>query len=207
MSAALFSTGCELFAQQAGDRPKQTPDVRVLNPKTRVPVGLIIDDSTCLVNLNRFAMPQFNTAWGRQKKAYHRNWKEWPVEIPDRFVRKFGEWCAEHGVKGKYSIVPFPACVGRLDRELPGWSRRELDQSIALVRDLMMPNWDIHPEMITHTRVIDLKTGRPMQSATAATMSSSGNLLVLTSSQKSLKSAAKAARVLYTLASTWGEEK
>jgi hypothetical protein len=27
----------------------------------------------------------------------------------------------------------------------------------------MMPNWDIHPEMITHTRVIDLKTGHPYQ--------------------------------------------
>ena len=25
----------------------------------------------------------------------------------------------------------------------------------------MMPNWDIHPEMVTHTRVIDTKTGHP----------------------------------------------
>jgi hypothetical protein len=25
----------------------------------------------------------------------------------------------------------------------------------------MMPNWDIHPEMVTHTWVIDTKTGRP----------------------------------------------
>jgi hypothetical protein len=25
----------------------------------------------------------------------------------------------------------------------------------------MLPNWDIHPEMATHTRVIDTKTGRP----------------------------------------------
>ena len=71
-------------------------------------------------------------------------------------MRRFGTWCAEHGVKGKYSIVPYPACVGRLDRGLPGWSRRELDDSLALVRTLMLPNWDIHPEMVTHTRVIDL---------------------------------------------------
>ena len=26
----------------------------------------------------------------------------------------------------------------------------------------MTPDWDIHPEMITHTRVIDLQTGRPL---------------------------------------------
>jgi hypothetical protein len=57
--------------------------------------------------------------------------------------------------------VPYPACVGRLDREIPGWSRRELNDSIKLVRELMMPNWDIHPEMVTHTRVINLKTGHP----------------------------------------------
>ena len=27
--------------------------------------------------------------------------------------------------------------------------------SLKLVRELMMPNWDIHPEMVTHTWVID----------------------------------------------------
>jgi hypothetical protein len=160
-SAALLSAGSSLIAQVPGARPKQDVSVEVLNPRNRVPVGLIIDDSTCLVNLNRFAIPQFDTAWGGKNKSYHRDWKSWPVEIPDSFVRKFGEWCSENGVKGKYSIVPYPACVGRLDREVPGWSRREIEDSIKLVQDLMTPNWDIHPEMVTHTRVIDLKTGHP----------------------------------------------
>ena len=135
--------------------------VTVLHPRARVPVGLIIDDSTCLVNLNRFAMPQFDAAFDGANKTYHRNWREWPAEIPDSFVRKFGEWCAGQGVKGKYSIVPYPACVGRLDRGLPGWTQRELNDSLELVRTLMVPNWDIHPEMVTHTRVIDTKTGHP----------------------------------------------
>jgi hypothetical protein len=40
-------------------------------------------------------------------------------------------------------------------------TEQELDASLELVRTLMMPSWDIHPEMITHTRVIDLKTGHP----------------------------------------------
>ena len=121
------------MSQQAGTRPGQATSVTVLNPRNRVPVGLIIDDSTCLVNINRFAMPQFNEAWNGENKSYHRDWKSWSAEIPDDFVRKFGEWCGENGVKGKYSIVPFPACVGRLDRGLPGWSRRELKDSIKLV--------------------------------------------------------------------------
>ena len=41
------------------------------------------------------------------------------------------------------------------------------------MRDLLLPNWDIHPEMITHTRVIDLKTGRPKEDANDATMENS----------------------------------
>lgn len=149
-----------VIAQNAGDRPARAEGVKVLNPRGRVPISYIIDDSTCLVNVNRFAVPQFRQAWGGGNQ-YTQNWREWPLEIPDSFVRKFGEWSAENGIKGKYSIVPFPACVGRIDRMLPGWTQEELKQSIDLVRGVMMPNWDIHPEMVTHTRVIDLKTGHP----------------------------------------------
>lgn len=136
------------------------PGVRVVNPRGRVPLSFIIDDSTCLVNLNKFAIPQFAAAWGSWER-FQQPWREWPNEIPDSFVRKFGEWCAEQGVKGKYSIVPYPALVGRVDRVLPGWTAQELDDSLELVRTLMTPNWDIHPEMITHTCVLDTKTGQP----------------------------------------------
>jgi hypothetical protein len=134
--------------------------VTVLNPRMRVPLSFIIDDSTCLVNLNRFALPQFATAHGTPER-FQQPWREMPAEIPDDFVRKFGDWCGEKGVKGKYSIVPYPACVGRVDRVLPGWTEQELDASLDLVRTRMTPNWDIHPEMITHTWVIDTKTGHP----------------------------------------------
>jgi hypothetical protein len=159
--AATALSAPSLLAQLAGERPARADGITVLNPRARVPVGLIIDDSTCLVNLNRFTMPQFDQAFVGANKTYHRDWREWPNEIPDAFVRKFGEWCAGAGVKGKYSIVPYPACVGRLDRMLPGWTQRELTDSLELVRTVMLPNWDIHPEMVTHSRVIDTKTGHP----------------------------------------------
>lgn len=148
------------LAQEPGERPQRADGVTVLNPRGRVPLSFIIDDSTCLVNLNRFAMPQFAVATGN-RRTYNDAWRRWPAEIPDDFVRKFGDWCGEHGVKGKYSVVPYPACVGRLDRVLPGWTDAEVKASIELVRTLMLPNWDIHPEMITHTWAIDTKTGHP----------------------------------------------
>ncbi len=172
-AAAVAGWGLDSVARLgAEEKPKSGQTVEVLHPQGRVPLSFIIDDSTCLVNMGYFCMPQFATAWPT-REAYKKPWKTWPREIPDAFVREFGEWCAEHGVRGKYSVVPYPACVGWLDRELPGWSRAELLDSLKLVRELMVPNWDIHPEMITHTRVIDLATGRPLEEISAATMENS----------------------------------
>lgn len=160
-----------LLAQIAGDRPTRTEAVKVLNPCHRVPVSFIIDDSTCLVNLAHFCIPQFAEVF---PDRYKQDWRALPREIPDAFVRKFGEWCHEQGVKGKYSIVPYPACVGWVDKEMPGWTRRELEQSLDLVRTLMVPDWDIHPEMITHTWGIDTKTGRPYDDRTERNMENWG---------------------------------
>ncbi|MBL8233175.1 MAG: hypothetical protein JNL98_32045 [Bryobacterales bacterium] len=160
--AALAGAATTLpsFAQVAGQRPARVEGVKVENPRTRVPVGMMIDDSTCLVNLAHFCIPQFQEVF---PSRYTQDWRSMPREIPDSFVRRFGEWCLEHGVKGKYSIVPNPACVGWMDREVPGWTKRQLTDSLDLVRKVITPNWDIHPEMITHTWVIDTKTGRPYE--------------------------------------------
>jgi hypothetical protein len=138
-------------------------NVVVLNPYNRVPVSLIIDDSTCLVNMAYYGIPQFAEVFPDQ---YKQDWRKLPREIPDSFVREFGEWCHENGVKGKFTIVPYPACTGWVNRFIPGWTRQELENSLDLVRELMVPNWDIHPEMVSHTRVIDIKTGKPFPYAT-----------------------------------------
>ncbi len=152
----------QALAQLPGQRPAPPDGVQVLNPAARVPVSLIIDDSTCLANLAHFAMPQFAQTWPH-RDAYQKPWRQWPREIPDDFLRRFAQWCGERGVKGKFSVVPYPACVGWLDRFLPGWSADELRQSLELVHQQIVPQWDIHPEMVSHTRVIDTKTGRPFQ--------------------------------------------
>lgn len=141
----------------------KAPNVEVLNPRNRVPLSLIIDDSTCLVNMAHFGIPQFAEVF---PENYKQDWRKLPREIPDSFVREFGEWSINNGIKGKYSIVPYPACTGWINRFIPGWTQRELKNSLDLVREVIMPNWDIHPEMISHTRVIDIKTGKPFEKAT-----------------------------------------
>lgn len=160
-----------LSAQEKGQRPPPAEGVRVLNPRTRVPLSFIIDDSTCLVNLAHFCIPHFAHVYPKQ---YTQDWRKLPREIPDRFVRKFMEWCREKGVKGKYSIVPYPACVGWVDRDLPGWTKQELDESLKLVRDFVTVDWDIHPEMITHTWGVDTKTGRPFPDWTDKNLENTG---------------------------------
>lgn len=167
-SAAVVSTS----ALPAWCSATESPAFQVELPRLRVPLSFIIDDSTSLVNMGRFCMPQFATAWP-DRDEYKRPWQSWPAEIPDDFLRRFALWCAEHEVRGKFSMVPYPACVGWLDREIPGWSLQQLNDSLQLVRESIVPNWDIHPEMITHTRVIDLKTGRPIAEINPGTMENS----------------------------------
>ena len=63
ISSSLAITGTTIglgavpgLAQKTGN----TSDlVTVLNPRNRVPLSFIIDDSTCLVNMGHFCMPQF----------------------------------------------------------------------------------------------------------------------------------------------------
>jgi len=161
-TTAAGSAGVVLSPQLGFSTTKST-SVEVLNPRNRAPVSLIIDDSTTLVNLAHFGIPQFAEVF---PENYKQDWRKLPREIPDSFVREFAEWSEDNGVKGKYSIVPYPACTGWVNRFIPGWTERELKESLDLVREMIMPNWDIHPEMISHTRVIDIKTGRPFEQAT-----------------------------------------
>lgn len=152
-----------LAAPGAWARAIQQEGIEILNPAGRVPVSFIIDDSTALVNLAYYGIPQFKEVFPQQ---YLQDWRKLPREIPDSFVLEFLEWCDQHGVKGKYSMVPYPACTGWLHRFIPGWTRTELENSLRIVREQAQPNWDIHPEMISHTRVINTKTGLPYPDAT-----------------------------------------
>ena len=123
----------------------------------RVPLSIIFDDSTLLVNLNYFFMRDRNPIDGEDRR-----WQDVPVVHPESFTREFAEWCLEHGVKGKYSVVPCPAALGRIDEGLPLFSREQQESWLAMCRECIVPNYDITPEMITHTFVVDLETLKPV---------------------------------------------
>ena len=125
----------------------------------RVPLSIIFDDSTVLVNLNYFFMRDRNLVDGE-----NRRWEDVPVVHPESFVREFAEWCLEHGVRGKYSVVPCPAALGRIDEGLPLFSKAQQESWLQMCREVITPAYDITPEMITHTVVVDPKTCKPLES-------------------------------------------
>ncbi len=62
------------------------------------------------------------------------------------------------GIKGKLSVLPYPAGLGSIARGLPGCSRADLDRWLAIVRRQIAPRMDITPEILTHSKTIDLAT-------------------------------------------------
>jgi len=141
---------------------------RVCNPLLRTPLALIVDDSCPVINLTYHWIRQ-RQAW----KARHEFLKRFkasdgdpsklhlvPPTIPADFAVKWGTWCGETGVKGKFSLVPYPAGVSRVDQELPGFSRQEYAAWTRAYHEILSPNFDLTCEMLTHTHVVDLTTWR-----------------------------------------------
>lgn len=110
----------------------------------RVPLSIIFDDSTLLVNLNYFFMRDRNPIDGQRRR-----WEDVPVVHPESFTREFAEYCLDEGVKGKFSVVPCPgpAALGRIDHGLPLFSRAQQESWLDFCRELIVPKirtrkWD-----------------------------------------------------------------
>jgi len=138
----------------------------VCNPLLRTPLSLIIDDSCPVINKAYFWIEQMH-AWRLKHhpdrppsgwEVHYDKLDQMPRTIPAAFAAEWGEWCGAQGIRGKYSMVPYPAGVGRIDKGFPGFPEQELVDWLRVTREIIHPNFDITPEMLTHTRVVDLKT-------------------------------------------------
>jgi len=126
-----------------------------------VPFSLIIDDSGP-VNMYSFHNPSVN------KTRF----------VPVTFLKRFVEMARDSGLKGKFTMVPFPGCLGRIDQGIPGYPATELETFINIVRSELAADWDVTPEMLTHWmalnprtfEVLDQDENRWSESQTAATL-------------------------------------
>ena len=141
-------------------------DIKTCNPLLRIPLSLIIDDSCPVINKAYYWIQQRHD-WRIQHRpnTQPRGWEvhynklsSMPNIIPADFTAKWGEWCGEQGIKGKFSIVPFPAGIGRVDQGFKGFPESELEKWLQVAKEVIWNNFDLTPEMLTHTRVVDLDT-------------------------------------------------
>ncbi len=106
----------------------------------QVPMSLIIDDGSP-VNMRFWHTPN-------EKHA---------MLISNRLASGFADLCKEHGVRGKFSLMPMPAGMGRIDQSLTYVPHRDLEEFVRIVRRRIAPMFDISPELLTHLAAYDIK--------------------------------------------------
>lgn len=81
------------------------------------------------------------------------------LRMPNSLVRDFAELCDEYGVRGKFSVLPMPCCLGGIDGKLNHVPSRHLSEFLAIVRSRIAPRFDITPEILTHLAAYRLEGG------------------------------------------------
>lgn len=118
----------------------------------KVPISLIIDDPAPRVFVYYEHADTPFTADGRPLKT----------EVPNEFLMDFCCVMEEHGIKGKFSVVPMPGGRGDIVNGIPGFDDSEIQQWLDTVRARVSKYFSIGPEMLTHAQAVDLETGKLM---------------------------------------------
>lgn len=158
--------GTTLLFERSDRRADAPFNVKVRNPLLRTPLSLIIDDSCPVINKAYYWIQQRHEWRLRNRpnsapsgwEIHYDKLGQMPNTVAASFAARWGEWCGEQGIRGKFSMIPFPAGMGRIDRGFPGFPDSELSEWLRVVKEIIRPNFDLTPEMLTHTRVVDLKT-------------------------------------------------
>ncbi len=116
---------------------------RVEHPALRQPVTLIVDDPN----------PGYNPAY------FHLGFRHGPARVPRGLIDEFADLVETAGIKGKFSVIPNPFGLGRVDRGIQGIPQQDVRYFLDVVRERIAPVMDITPEVLTHWNAIDLASG------------------------------------------------
>lgn len=110
----------------------------------KLPISLIIDDGGVI-----------NTYFFHDLRNRHE------LLVPPAFAMQFGKLCMQYGVKGKFSVVPIPCGLGRLDEQekvnmVPPENIRSF---VEYTQKYIAPNFSITPELLTHFLAWNLQCG------------------------------------------------
>lgn len=116
--------------------------VLVEHPLLRQPISLIVDDPT----------PGYNPAY------FHSGFRNGPLHTSRELIDRFADLVEVTGIRGKFSVVPYPFGLGRVDRQIHGVSQADRAYFLDAVRARIAPWMDITPEALTHWNALDLAT-------------------------------------------------
>jgi hypothetical protein len=110
--------------------------------KGRIPLSLIIDDGSPVDPLF-YELPGYET----------------PFLVPAEFTKNVADTFDRFDIRGKFTLIPMPSCLGRIDQSLQRVPQEHLHEFLSLVRERIYPRFDITPEFLTHLSAYDLKSG------------------------------------------------
>jgi hypothetical protein len=110
--------------------------------KGKTPISLIIDDGSPVDPLF-YELPGYETTF----------------LVPAEFTKRVADTFDRFDIRGKYTLIPMPSCLGRIDQSLKRVPQDHLLEFLKLVRERIYPRFDITPEFLTHLCAYDLKTG------------------------------------------------
>jgi hypothetical protein len=123
--------------------------ITIEKPRLGVPASVIVDDPT----------PCVNPFYYYRLQVDHEGWERHERHIPLSFLQEFAAVCRSHSMRGKFSILPYPAGLGSIREGWDGCDRAELAAWLDLARSEIAPHFDITPEILTHTLALDLGSG------------------------------------------------
>src|SRR5664279_509289 len=108
----------------------------------KIPFSLIIDDGAPVDPLF-YELPGYETQF----------------LVPAAFTKKVADTFDRFNLQGKFTVIPMPSCLGRIDQSLKLVPQDHLLEFLKLIRERVAPRFDITPEFLTHLSSYDLKTG------------------------------------------------
>jgi hypothetical protein len=119
-----------------------------------LPMVLIIDDPAPLINVYWWHVAEVQATEDPRLDSGEAVVREIPVDFLSRFI----DVIARRGIKGKFSVLPYPAGLGAITDGWSGCDKGGLNRWLDLVRQDVTPQMDITPEILTHAKTLDLES-------------------------------------------------
>lgn len=118
----------------------------------KTPISLIIDDPS----------PVLSVYYTHHDTGFTADGREVIRNFPNEFLFEFCNVIERRGIKGKFSVVPMPGNCGDIVNGIDGVEEKDLKMWIDTVKTRVYPAFSIGPEMLSHNKAVDIKTGEAM---------------------------------------------